>query len=170
MRHDDQPRPGAQSSPDPRWVDLTILFRRDDRHVDFVLGLPHSQWPQHGVVFELRRHDMITRLERPMNREVQAIGSVEREHDLLRRSGIPESSQGRPANSDALIQLRGSSRVASPRCDAAAGQILGHRPCDRLRLGKAGRGVVEINASFRIHGDITQRGRGITKGRGVVPA
>ena len=118
-----------------------------------------AQRPHHGVVLERRRDDAPAVGGQPVDREVEPLGRVLREDQLVRR--LRAEQVGEPLAREAH-RARRRDRAAVPRAAGVAAGVL-EELLDRLqhhrRLGPRGGRVVEVDVRSLISTHDPMRGR-----------
>ena len=130
--------------------------RRIDRHARLLDPAAHRQRVERAedrVVIDVRADRVAacrSRIDQPLDREVQRIGAVEREDEVLRPLAVEQPVQPPAAFVDQIARSRSPRRTPPrPALAPSSRRVADHRVQHRLRLGKAGGGVVEIQPAQR---------------------
>ena len=83
VRERDEPRLRLNRAANFSGVDHTFRITTNKGASDLLRFAQCMQWPQHAVVFTHTADDMIAGAQHTVQREVQGIGAVEREDNLL---------------------------------------------------------------------------------------
>ena len=120
-------------------------------HLDAGLLAQRPQRPQHRVVIADRRHHVIARPHDAANRQIQHVGAVRAEDDLQRIVGADQLGDALPGPFDDAVGFHRLAVAAAAVRGADLALVVVDGRVDRLRLGPAGGGVVEIDAVGRTH-------------------
>ena len=117
--------------------------RRHHGHAD--ARFPHStERPHHRVVLHGGRNDVVAAPQDPLDRLVQGLGGVSREHEP--GTVLHAEKLGEPLPRHEKVPRRSNGeRVARPARVSRATDRLGHRLGDPFRLGQGGCGVVQVD-------------------------
>ena len=119
--------------------------------------LDRPQRPTHRIVLQVRGDDVVAGPDQPLDRQVQPIGAVMSEDPPLGALPTKELIEPMPRVIEHLFGRQSHSMPRSPRVGQTRSGESIHCLIDRLGLGKAGGGIVEIN-----HGRFQKSGGGRT--------
>ena len=126
----------------------TINFLKNESIPYFILGngsnLLVSDDGYRGVVIQIGGDGVVARAQQPVERDVERLRDVEREHDVV---GPRAAEQARQLDARAVDRVRGvhRARVRAARAVAQRLQGLQHRLGDLRGLLQRGCGVVQID-------------------------
>ena len=146
----DQPRVVAERALHLVGIDASVAVAWNVRHFHAAIAQV-PQRPQHRVVFDGRRDDVIARSQEAVQRQVQTVRPVKRENDLLGLLCPEQPCRALTAAGDDFVHSQGRARGAA----SLGGAFVAQRAFDGLRhpgrFRIARRGVVEIDA---LHGEL----------------
>ncbi len=87
VSHSHQPRIRSQCISYRRWINPSVSAGCEVCHLHSAMSFPIPQRSQYGVMLQFRRDDMVAWLQTTVNGQVEAVGPVEREADLMRGGG-----------------------------------------------------------------------------------
>ena len=155
VRHHDETRRRTERGDDVVRVNHAVVARRNARRRDDAVGFEPMQRTQHRVVVVGGGDDVVPRTDESLDREIQRVGSVEREDHPFGRRGADEPSEGRPQLSEHPTRF---DRFPVAAASGARGEfaVVVHHRVEHLLGLRMGRGcVVEIKR----HGIHTTRTR-----------
>ncbi len=145
MNQRDETRAFLEGAFDRVWTDTAVAIGCNVSHVDPAFGQV-PQRPQDRIVLDRRRDDVVSRSQQSVKRQVQTVGGVEGKNDSLRALGSEQPGDALAAALDFAVNLHCRASRAAPFGRSEVPLCVVHGLVDRCRLGKAGRGVIEVNA------------------------
>ena len=153
----DHPGLGRDGSTDIVRIHVTLCVPCYMCDVHAMVALQMSEGAQDGIVLEAGRHHMVAALEQPEKRNVQRISGVLREHHAVRIAAVVEKRGQQPTRLlDHLFRLHGQLVAGAARVDPVVAEELVHGGVDHLRLGPAGRSVIEVVVVFHSGGPMRE--------------
>ena len=148
--HRDQPRVGPHRGGDVIGVDQPRLgIGRYSRLLDHAPRDQLVQRAEHRVVVHPRRDRVaagVALMEDALDGEIERIGCVEREDQVLRPRSADQRRQILAAASQQFTRLTRLGVSTPPGTRTQVVCIVGHRACHGGGLGETGGGIVEINS------------------------
>ena len=154
----DQARLGRERLADRVRVDVAAIGSDPRERDDPGLRQRH-QWTTYGVMLQVRRDDVVARLDRALDRDVQGVGAIQGEDPAFGVLAVEEPVERVPRLVERPLRL---GRHPVPRA-AGVGQLgageLVEREVDRLGLREAGGRVVEVDHVEFPGGELTTESR-----------
>ena len=148
VRADDGTGIGAQKLLKIRIVDVPLPVRGNKAQRNALLPFQPVERPQHGVVLQVRRNDVVAAADAAVNGDIQRFGRVAGESDMIRPLTAKERGE---LAARVVNDTRGGKRafMCAARTVSKAVHGLHHRVDDLRRLPQRGRRIVEID---HLHG------------------
>ena len=124
MRRHEQARAGSQRSPHILGRQCAIAPARDDCHLD-AAHLEVTQRTHHRVVLDAGRHHVIARTQQTVQRDVQRMRRVVREHDAARVAGVEQLREELACLFDDARCRDGQAMAGAAGIAAGVGKALG---------------------------------------------
>ena len=100
VRRDDKPRLRAQERLERGIIDLPAPVGRDEADGHALLALQPVKRPQHGIVLQIGRDHMVAGAKQAVQRDVQRLGDVRGEDDVVGAWAAEEGRDGLPRRKD----------------------------------------------------------------------